>query len=429
MERDRNLLTSRQVETAKEGWHTDGGNLYLRVDDSPDGGRRKRWIVRVTRDGKKRDFGVGAAATTSLAVARKRRDEILDQLKNDIDPVAKKREARVKAKEEAAARRTFGEAAEAVFKNRSPGWKKGSTTPAAWVKSINKDCKSLLKRPVAEIGFAEVKSVVAPFWARNKLVAGRALLSRIEAVIEYAFAHEWRPEGDNPAAWKRFVHLFPARPNGGRKRPHPMLKWPDVPAFLTKLRGVVSPSLSAVALELIALTATRSNEVRGARWSEFDWDKKLWTIPPERMKRSIEFRVPLSEQALDLLKPLYDTKGRDQLLFPAAPRLGWAVRPGQPIANQTLWTTMVRVTGKTATTHGLRASFRTWCGDVGVEHEVSEACLAHGAGDAVVQAYNRAEMVERRRAVMQRWADFVSGTEPDAKVVAIGSQRKGGAKR
>jgi integrase len=175
--------------------------------------------------------------------------------------------------------------------------------------------------------------------------------------------------------------------------------------------------MSAVALELIALTACRSNEVRGMRWDEIDWAEKLWTAPPQRMKREIEFKVPLSKQALAMLKPLHDTKGRAQLVFPGP-------RPGKSIANQAVWSQMGGVTGKTATTHGLRATFRTWCGDVGIEREVSEACLAHSMGDSTEGAYNRPEMVERRRVVMQRYADFLDGKATAKLASMVGRKRR-----
>jgi integrase len=183
-----------------------------------------------------------------------------------------------------------------------------------------------------------------------------------------------------------------------------------MPAFMTRVRAV-EDSLASVALELIALTACRSNEVRNARWDEFDWEAKLWTVPASRMKRSMEFKVPLSDQTLALLKPLYETRGRSPLVFPGP-------KPGKAILNSTLWRTMSGVTDNPATTHGLRATFRTWCSDVGIEHELSECCLAHGKGNAVVQAYNRAEMVERRRRVMIRWANFLDG-KTSAKVVPM----------
>jgi integrase len=383
--------------------------LYLRVDDSPDGGRRKRWIVRITQAGKKRDFGVGGADRVGLALARRKRDAILEQLKDGLDPVAQKREARVKAKEEAAARRTFGEAAEAVFKNREPQWKRGSSTSAAWVKSINVDCKPLLRMPISEIGVAQVKSVVQPYWTRGTLVAGRAHLTRIEAILDYGIAHGWRPDS-NPASWKVFKHIAPSRPHG--KKHHKAVKWQETPAVFAKL-GETQNNMGAVVLRLIVLTGCRSGEVRGARWSEFNWEERIWTVPPERMKRSDEFPVPITDQMLAILKPLDDTKGRQQLVFPGS-------RPGKPISNATLWATMQRVTGKTATTHGFRASFRSWMGDHGVPFEVAEACLAHAPGNSVVQAYNRTTMLERRRPVYQDWGDFLDG-KASAKVVAIGS--------
>jgi integrase len=194
-----------------------------------------------------------------------------------------------------------------------------------------------------------------------------------------------------------------------------MIPWQEMPAFVAKLRQSEN-SLSAVALELLALTATRSNEVRGMRWDEIDWTEKLWVVPPERMKRSVEFKVPLTALALKVLKALHDTRGKNDLVFPGP-------RPGKAVANQGLWSQMGRVTGKTATTHGLRASFRSWCSDVGVDDQLAEFCLAHGPKGAVQAAYNRAETVERRREVMTRWADFLDG-KASGKVVPMAGRKR-----
>jgi integrase len=404
-----NLLTSRQVETAGDGWHADGRNLFLRVDD---GGKRRRWICRVTRNGRKRDFGCGSAETTSLKLARQKRDQILLQLKDGLDPVeekAKKREAAATAR---AARHTFREAAEAVFANRSPGWKRGGSTAAAWIKSINVDMKPIARLSVAEIGVDHVKRVVEPYWSRGKLVAGRALLTRIEAALDYGIAHGWRSDA-NPAAWKVFKHILPSRPNG--KKHHKALGWRETPALYAKLGEM--EDMGAAVLRLIILTGCRSGEVRGARWEEFNWDERVWLVPGERMKRSVEFPVPITDQMMALLKPLSEAQGRQQLVFPST-------TPSKPIPNATLWMTVQRATGKTATTHGFRSSLRSWMGDHGVPFDVAEACLAHAPGDSVVQAYNRTTMLERRRPVLQQWNDFLEG-KASGEVVAIGSRRKG----
>jgi integrase len=410
----KNLLTAKEIAGAGPGWHSDGGCLYLRVDHGADGVKRKRWVCRVTRDRKKRDFGVGSADRVSLKLARERRDAILTQLADGLDPVAEKRtarEARETAKRTAV---TFSQAAEAAYKVASPGWKRGSTATATWIRTINKDCRSLHRMPVGEITQDHIWKVIEPFVLRGHLIAARGALGRIEYVLNCATANGWR-SGDNPASWSIFQFKIPARANGAKKS-HAMVAWKDMPGFMTRLRAV-EDNLSAIALELIALTACRSNEVRGARWDEFDWDEKLWTVPASRMKRSVEFKVPLSGQALAVLKPLYETRERSQLVFPGP-------KPGKAILNSTLWRTMRRVTGNAATTHGLRASFATWASDHGVSDELVDMCLAHGKKSQTTAAYNRAENVERRRIVMADWGAFLDG-KTSAKVVAIGSAKRG----
>jgi integrase len=407
MKRRENLLTAREVETVGDGWHADGGNLYLRVD-----GDRRRWIVRVTREGRKRDFGCGSAQRVSLRFAREKRDGILAQLKDGLDPVAAKREAREKAKTEALSGHSFKEAAEAVMQNRESGWKKGSTSFASWLKSVNVDCRPLLKMPVSDITRNDVKAVVAPFWQRGHHAAARALLSRIELVLAYAIANEWRTAA-NVAAWSVFEHIAPVRPNGGQK-PHPALKWREMPAIYAKLGESVS--LSTLALQLIILTGCRSNEIRSLRWDEIDLEAKVITIPASRMKRGKDFPVPITDQMLAILKPLHDTKGRDQLVFPGP-------RPGRPISNQTAWVAFRRVAGE-ATTHGCRSSLRSWMADHRVEFEVAEAMLSHEPGSAVVNAYQRSPLLERRRPVLEAWSRFVSGEDVAGNVVPMTSGKR-----
>jgi integrase len=401
-------LTARKVATVGDGWHGDGRNLFLRVNCD-----RRRWIVKVTRDGKKREFGVGGVDTTSLALARKRRDALLAQLAEGLNPKAEKQKAREAVEIAKAARRkrkTFGECAEAVIEARSNAWRTSSegrtSSQNDWIKSFVRDCRPIRSKPVEDVTVEDVKKCVQPYWDKGNIVTARRLLNRIELAIEYALAHGWRT-ADNPATWKRFQHLAPATPKNG-KRHHAALDWREVPAFMAKLSGI--DTISARCVEFAILTAARSGEARGARWDEVNNETATWTIPPERMKANEEHVAPLSRQALDLLRRM-ETNSPGKLIFPSE-RAGRLMDISRVL--KVVWSIAPDVT-----LHGFRSSFRSWCGDHRVERELAEQSLAHKYGSAVEQAYNRTQMLERRRPVMQRWADFVSGEADAGKVVKL----------
>jgi integrase len=402
MERE---ISAREIAAMTDGWWSFSRNLYLRVD-----GDRRRWICRITRDGRKRDFGCGSLATTSLALAKKRRDAILEQLREGLDPVAEKRERFAKAAAARKATHTFREAAMAVMENREGSWKKGSSSAASWTKYVLRDCKPLHRMPVEAISVDEVKGILLPFWDRGHHTAGRRVLSCIELTLEFAIAHGWRTSA-NVAEWKTFRHIAPTRPNG--KRHHSALKWQEMPMLYAKLGE--SDGLSALALRMIILTGCRSGEIRGLRWSEVDFDARVITIPPERMKRETEHLVPITKAMADILKPLHATKGSEALVFPGP-------RPDKPLANQAAWTMIKRAAdGRDITTHGCRSSLRSWMADHQVPFDVAEATLSHAPGSAVVNAYQRSSMLELRRPILEKWCRFVSG---EGKLVTIGSRRK-----
>jgi integrase len=416
--RGENRLTARTVATVGDGWHGDGNHLYLRVD-----GIRRRWIVKVVRGGVKREFGVGSVDTTNLAFARKKRDELLEQLRGGLDPVEVKREKRAaegKARAARARRKTFADAADEVFKKQSSAWRKSSegreSSAADWSKSLAVDCKSLRPKAVEDIGMEDVKKCLVPFWERGQTTTARRLLNRIEAVIEYALAHNWRDEDKgNPASWKRFQHIAPAAPKNGGKVHHAALDWRDMPAFMMKLREI--DSTSARCLEFLILTATRSGEARGAKWSEIDLSAKTWTIPEARMKAGEVHDVPLSRQALALLGKLGKTpkaKGGN-LIFPSD-------RVMQPLDVTAVWK-LLQALAPGVTVHGMRATFKTWCGDKSVPRELAEASLAHRIGSAVEQAYDRTKLLERRRPIMAQWADHLDGAAA-GKVIAIKGRKR-----
>jgi integrase len=406
--KDENLLTARKVATiAKDGWHSDGKNLYLRVD-----GPRRRWIVRVVRDGKKREFGVGSQDTTGLALARQKRNALLEQLKQGLDPVAEKAKAREAMAEERAARqkrKTFFEVAREVIGKQEPGWRTASdgrqSSLIDWTKSLLKDCAPISKKAVADVATADVVKVLTPLWEAGKHATARRLMTRVSMVMDYATAHGLRT-GDNPASWNILRHIIPQPPNGKAKG-HAALDWREVPDFARRLREV--DTVAARCVEFAILTAARSGEARGARWGEIDWDAKVWFIPASRMKAAEPHDVPLSKQALALLHRIEATQ-TGELIF------------GKLDISRVL--DVVKAIAPNVTLHGMRSSFRSWCGDHSVDREVAEQSLAHAFGSQVEQAYNRTAMLERRRPVMEQWGDFVSGETDAGKVVKLGGRKR-----
>jgi integrase len=408
--RPQDKLTPRDVNNAKAGWLGDGGGLWLRTDAD---GSRQRWIFRSTTHGRTTEIGLGGSDKVSLALARRKRDQILDQLANGLDPKQEKR----KAADAIRNRKTFAETAQAVIKARQSGWRtstEGRTSSLdEWTQSLIADCQTIAGKFVDELDLNDIKRVVSPYWDAGRHASARRLLNRIELAIEYALAHGWRT-ADNPAAWKRFQHLAPSQPKNGDKAHFAAMPWREVPEFVRRLRKV--EGMSALALTFAILTATRSSEARGARWSEIDFDTATWTIPAERMKGKRLHAVPLSAPAVRLLRQL-ETIRADAFIFPGEGK-------GTCVSNKTMWEA-TKSLAPNATSHGFRSSFRDFCSDHGVEREVAELCLAHRIGSAVEQAYNRTSLLERRRPVIDDWGRFIDGESTErAKVVSIANGRK-----
>jgi integrase len=397
------MLKPYDVMKLPEGKHCDGDGLWLYVK-----GASRSWVVRKDIAGKRREVGLGSAANVALAIARKRRDELLEQWRNGVDPVEEKRKIK-EAAATAAKRKTFAEAAEAVIEKNRPGWKLSlegrSSTLDQWRRDVA-TCAPIARKFVDEITTADIKTVIQPYWDREQLDSARALQKRIEAIIDYATAHGWRA-GDNPASWNIFKHLWPGQKPADVH--HAALPWREVPEFLQRLRQ--SEATSARLLEFVLLTAVRSNEARGATWSEIDLEARVWTIPAARMKMARDHTVPLSDQAVALLGRMETEKVVEKIdsefVFVGG-RGADAKEAGRPMRNASLHSLLKRVTSD-ATTHGFRSTFRDWCGETGVDRELAERCLAHKVGSDAENAYARSSLIERRRPIMQAWGAFVDG--------------------
>jgi integrase len=380
-------LTARKVETAKAGKYSDGGNLYLIV--SPTGGRK--WVLRFTWRGKAREMGLGTPATVSLADARERAARARRMVAQGIDPIhERKRTGGVP---------TFGEMADQVRESLSAGFR-NDKHKAQWKSTLATYAAPLGDKPVDAISTDDVLAVLKPIWTEKSETASR-VRGRIEKVLDAAKAKGFR-QGENPARWRGHLDNLLSKQSKLKRGHHAAMPYEDVPAFIGRLRE--TDSLGALALEFCILTAARSGEVLGMRWLEVDLEKKIWTLPPHRTKAGREHRVPLSARAVAILRQLAKIKPGD-FVFPGQ-------RGDRPQSDRTMHMALRRMKLDTVTVHGFRSSFRDWAGnETSYPRDLIETALAHVVGDKAEQAYRRSDALEKRRELMEAWANYC---EPEA---------------
>jgi integrase len=361
---------------AQPGRHSDGDGLYLNVTRS---GARS-WLFMWKKDGKRREMGLGSAGSVSLARARELARECRAQVAAGLDPI----EARDAAAEIKPEKPNFGAIADALIAAKESEWR-NEKHRAQWRASLMEFAAPLRSRPIDEIDTAAVLAVLTPLWQTGPETASR-VRGRIEAVLDAAKAQGNR-SGENPAAWRgHLAHLLPKRGKLTRGH-HAAMDYREVPDFIAQLREC--DAIAAMALEFCILTATRSGEVYGARWSEIDVEAKVWTLPAARMKAAREHRVPLSERALVILEKLGDAKTSDYV-FPSP-------RGRKPLSHVSMAKVMHRLQINGVTVHGFRSAFRDWAGnETHFPREVAEAALAHVIGDKAEQAYRRGDALEKR---------------------------------
>jgi integrase len=320
-------LTARRVETAKPGKHSDGGNLYLIVSKA---GSRK-WVLRFTWRGRAKEMGLGSAATVPLADAREKAAGARRMIAQGLNPIdERKRGGGIP---------TFGEMADDVRVALSEGFR-NEKHKAQWKSTLETYAAPLRGKPVDIIATDDVLAVLKPIWTTKTETAIR-VRGRIEKVLDAAKAKGFR-NGENPARWRGHLdHLLP-RPSKLSRGHHAAMPYEEVAAFIAKLRE--REATSALALELCILTAARSGEILGMRWSEVDLDKKIWTVPAARMKAAREHRVPLSPRAVVILRMLEKLKS-GEFVFPGQGR-------NKPLSSMAMEMVLRRMKIENATVHG-----------------------------------------------------------------------------
>ena len=290
---------------------------------------------------------------------------------------------------------TFADAAETVIRIHEQGWKDGGKNASQWRASLRDYAMPRLgKLRVSDISTADVMAVLLPIW-NEKPETARRVRQRIGSVMKWAVAQGHRQ--DNPVG----DALGAALPkNGVAKKHHRALPHTEVGSAIATIRASRAYWATVAALEFVILTASRSGEVRHARWDEVDLATATWAVPADRMKMKREHRVPLSSRALQILAEAREMADGSGLIFPS-------VR-GLPLSDGTL-SKLVREHGIPAVVHGFRSSFRDWSAECSnAPREVCELALSHVNTDRVEAAYMRSDLFERRRALMQSWADYIS---------------------
>lgn len=382
--------------------HPVGGVAGLLLQVTPTGARS--WVLRVKVGIKRRNIGLGSFPEVTLAEAKDKAKAAKEDIKAGLDPIEEKQKAKRELIATQLSQITFDEAARQYIRMKAKEFR-NPRQAQQWESSLATYASPIIGAvPVREIGLAHVKAVLEPIWETKTETANR-VRSRMENILGWCAIHGYRGE-ENPARWTGYLdELFPSPEKIKKKGHYTALPYKDLPAFIEQLRK--RPGTAAHALEFLILTASRTNEVIGDKrirkpgitWQEIDLDKRLWTVPADRMKSGKEHKVPLCNRALTILKDAPKGKATD-LVFPG-PRGG--------IPSNNFFTALLLRMGVEATAHGFRSTFKDWAREcTGYADEVSELALAHVNSDATRAAYARSELVDKRRLLMADWERFCS---------------------
>lgn len=424
-----NRLTPRGVETAKTpGLYADGGGLYLRVGR----GGAKSWCLRYMLEGKAREMGLGGLSKIGLADARKKASAQRLLLVERVDPLARRKAERVATKIKAARSMMFDDCAAAYMKAHEPSWRNAKHRQQ-WANTLATYVTPIFGTvPVGDVDVAMVMKVIEPLWATKPETAGR-VRGRIKSVLDWAKARGFR-EGENPARWRGHLsNLLPARSKVHKVKHHPALPYTQIGTFMEDLRS--RPGMAARALELLILCAVRTGDIIGndrddkppLRWPHIDLKERLWTVPST--KTDTEHRVPLPHAAVRLLSDMKALELGD-IVFPG-------MKDGQPLSNMAMLNLIGRMNGDRArsgqtryldprqdnadvTPHGFRSTFRDWAAErTNFPTEVVDMALAHAIDDKVEAAYRRGDLFDKRRRLMDAWAEFCAKPAQAGTVVTL----------
>jgi integrase len=398
-------LTGKAVAALRNpGKYRVSRNLYLQIE-----GRSRSWLFRYMRHGVAHWHGLGSCDLVTLAEAREKALACRKMLLAGTDPIEHERARRMQALLATAATMTFRECGEAYIRAHEASWRNPKHRQQ-WPNTLSTYVYPVIgSLPVQAIDVGLVTKILEPIWQEKPETASR-VRGRIETVLDWATARGYRA-GDNPARWRGHLdQLLPKKTKVRKVRHQPAMPYRNIPGFMAQLRA--QNSTSARGLEFTVLAAVRTSETIGATWGEIDLKAKTWTIPPTRTKAEREHRVPLSARALEILQSLPREKGNPHLFIGA--------RKGKGLSVITMLELLRGLDGNGFTVHGFRSSFRDWCAEqTNYPRELAEAALAHVLQDKTEAAYQRGDLLEKRRRLMDAWEKYCLAAPRQSVVVPL----------
>lgn len=380
-----NRLTTLGIKHLPDGFHADGHGLYLRV-----AGARRSWSFVFQWAGKRKELGLGPLRDVSLAAARDKAAEARASVRSGINPIEQKKQAD--------GGRTFEDLSNYFIDLKGGGWRNAKHRQQ-WANTLRDYAQPIMDMPVGKITTDDVLACLEPIWKTKPETASRVRM-RIENVLDAAKVKNLR-SGENPAAWKGNLALL-LPPRSKLTRGHQRaLAFQDTPRFMSALRE--RKGVASKALEFTILNAVRTSETLHSVWSEIDWENRVWSIPAARTKTAKPLRVPLSDNALSILREMRVLESH--WVFPNLKRDG-------TLSENAMLAVLKRMgTAADTTVHGFRSTFRDWAGEAtNFPRDIVEMALGHEVGNAVERAYRRGDALERRRAVMDAWASYCNNS-------------------
>jgi len=390
------LNSAKSVEAIKEiGYHTCGKGLYLQVSKQC----TKSWLFRYTSPitKKRREMGLGSLDYVSLAEARQLAVDNKRLVLNGKDPIEERRQSQIQKQLEQARSLTFKELAKVCIASKSHEWKNAKHAQQ-WTNSLETYAfPAFGEVPIAELTTDLVLKALDPIWVTKAETASR-VRQRIETIWDYGKARNY-VSGENPARLKGHLDKILSKTSKIKRVRHfPALPYNEIGDFIKELR--TRSGYSALGLEFLILTAARTGEVIGAKWSEIDLENYVWTIPADRMKAGREHRIPLSSRSAEILVCITSNRKPEDYVFS-----GWKHNTG--LSNNAFLALLKKMHRSNITPHGFRSTFRDWAAENEYDRDMAVIQLAHTVGNTSERAYRRTDMIERRRSMMEAWGHFI----------------------